>query len=498
MTEGTITLPPHIGFMMGSSVEAEANMAVADKYKLSIGELSGLAFVVAQAFNKKFELPELEFKLAEELKITPDVARTMARDVLGLCLLPADAEHFGGAVAKALTGYGGDPEEFAASTEEFKRKLAAEEAAEEAEARESVDTELMEEKIAKTPMVITDPEAEKNSLVKIFATNLKDTLKYADYELKTDLNARLVYLLIRDESGDFQKRLLDAVYGNSEKLTEKPFRLKGEILEPTIANWLKDYINFVGVEQVVSTIKKAQYYVNAESVKSLTEEEKNLLDRLLDVYIAIKNFTFNIRKFSVEELFIFPYTREEAEAYQQQAERERREKEAESVGVLDTAETPASIKQQFLGREQDRLLIASEKDKIIEATRKEFDRVSDMFENYLVERQKIGIIACLEILAEIGALDTVISQDERFRRLLFGYFDRNNLADEKNFYYEDASAPRIVEHFLKYVFLERLGLPEMEGARLAVGLANIFRAKGDMKYAQLAYFDMASKKFKWA
>jgi hypothetical protein len=66
MPDETIALPPHISFMMGSSVEAEANMAVADKYKLNIGELSGLAFVVAQAFGKKFELSELEFKLAED------------------------------------------------------------------------------------------------------------------------------------------------------------------------------------------------------------------------------------------------------------------------------------------------------------------------------------------------------------------------------------------------------------------------------------------------
>ena len=482
---------------MASSAEADANLAVAQKYKLSIGELSGLAFVVAQAFGRKFELTDLEFKLAETLKIQPDVAREMARDVLGHCLLTADELWFEGEVKTTIVSYGGNPDDYAAVQEEFKRKLAAEEAADEAVARDAIETDLMEKKIAQTPFVISNPEEEKASMEKILGVNLKDTLHYADYELKTDLNARLVYLLLRDENGEFQQRLLEALYKNNEPLTEKMLRIKGELLDPSIGNWLKDYVNFVGVEDVVSTIKKAQYYVNAENVKALSSDEKVLLDKLLDVYISLKNFNFNIRKYSVEELFVFPFSREEAEDYQQKAEIERREKEAAAVGKLDTVQTPADIRVQFLGREQDRLLVAAEKDKIIEATRKEYDRVADLFENYLVERQRIGIIACLEILAEIGALDTIIADDERFRRLLFGYFDRNNLREEKEEYYKNQRQPRIIKHFLRYVFLERLGLPEAEGARLALTMSNIFRAKGEMKYAQLAYFDLASNNFKW-
>ena len=497
MPDKKTKLPDAISFMMGSKAEAEANMAIADKYKLELGQLSGLAFVVAGAFNKRFELSELEFKLAEELDLKPDIARQIGRDVLGFSLLPAD-DYFGGQAAQILQSYGGNPADFSESTEKFKRAMAAEQALSEAEAKSSVETELMEEKIAEKPLVITDPEAEKASLAQIFGANLKDTLHFADYELKTDLNARLVYLLLRDDNGAFQQKLLDSMYNNDERLTEKMIRIKAELLDPTIGNWLKDYINFVGVEEVVSTIKKAQYYTNAENIKTLNEEEKFLLDKLLDVYIALKNFNFNIRKFTVDELFVFPYTREEAEAFQQQAEGERREREAAAVGTLDQKQQPADIRQQFLGREQDRLLVAAEKDKIIAETRKEYDRVADMFENYLVERQKNGIVACLEILAEVGALDTVIAEDQRFERLLFGYFDRNNLAEEKEEYFKNAKQTRIIEHFLKYVFLERLGLPESEGARLAVGLANIFRAKGALKYAQIAYFDLAENKFKWS
>ena len=53
-------------------------------------------------------------------------------------------------------------------------------------------------------------------------------------------------------------------------------------------------------------------------------------------------------------------------------------------------------------------------------------------------------------------------------------------------------------HFLKFVFLERLGMREDVGAKYAARLSSIFRSSGNMDYSHLAYLDLEDKKFKWS
>ena len=90
-----------------------------------------------------------------------------------------------------------------------------------------------------------------------------------------------------------------------------------------------------------------------------------------------------------------------------------------------------------------------------------------------------------------------MAKDARFSSLLNGYFKRNNLQSEQEAFKLDPYQAKYIQHFLKYVFLERIGLSETDGARFAVKLSNIFRSKGASQYAQLAYLDLEDNKFKW-
>jgi len=91
----------------------------------------------------------------------------------------------------------------------------------------------------------------------------------------------------------------------------------------------------------------------------------------------------------------------------------------------------------------------------------------------------------------------VLANDQRYRSYLTGYFKRNNLAAEAAEFARDPHNAKFLKHFLRFVFLERLGMAESEGARLAANLSNVFLANGSFEYGELAYLDLNDRTFKW-
>jgi hypothetical protein len=150
----------------------------------------------------------------------------------------------------------------------------------------------------------------------------------------------------------------------------------------------------------------------------------------------------------------------------------------------------------FQGSREENDKIAAEKDRIGTETRREYTKIGDVLENFLLQRQKIGMIACLELLAETGAFSALLENDPRYQNFLIGYFKRNNLAEEIKNFQSDPGAEKYVRYFVKYIFMERLGLVENEAARWGARLSNIFRSIGS-PLKNMAYLDMADYKFKW-
>jgi len=365
----------------------------------------------------------------------------------------------------------------------------------EEEQAESAD-DYINRKLEEAPSVITNPEEEKQSTKHGFANYLVPVLLAEDYSLKIDLNVRIVTLLLGDESQNFQRELLDVLYQNTEKITTDLIQSKAEKVEPTVGNWLKDYIAFTGIDEVVSTIKKAQYFTQSDNIKVLSPEDRAKLEKLLDLYINIKNFYENVSKFDLDEVAIFPFTAKEQQDFLKDLEAEDEDSTEEGKGTSQ-AKPQQTIEEILQEKVIEEKKVQVERDVISQKTRNEVDKVADIFEDVLLRRQRYQIIACLEILAEIGSLSNLLAKDPRFNSLLFGYFKRNNLQAEEIAFKQDPYQARQVQHFMKYVFLERLGLSETDAARWVVRICNIFRTKGALTYAQLAYLDLSDHQFKW-
>jgi hypothetical protein len=491
---------------------SEVNYRLGVDFDLKIGQLVELTGLVRDLYFKKVDVLNVDAEILKRFKLEPEKAKEMAKELCGMRLLVVDNEWFEGKVAKKIGELGGNVDDYAEFINEYLADIEKEELTRQSEGAEGHGGnegdigEAIKEKINEEPLVVRDPAQERSNAKIVFSSMLKNILGLRDVSLKIELNVRLITLLMNDEEErTFQRELLDLMHENKELITANHIIVGNENVEPSICNWIKDYIGYAGSTEALSSIKKAQYFTVSPNLKKTNADERKIVDNVLKLYFAIKNFYFNLSKYDLSDIYIFPFSEEEQTDYvnqlkEQVAASDYAEASSDKQGDTPRDDTTAAllnIEALFKDKPEDRLKINQEKQRIIEATRKEYDKVADEFELALLNRKRHIIIACLEILAEVGALDNLLVEDSRFQNLLLGYFKRNNLQGEQADFKASPYQGKYVQAFVKFVFLERLGFSESEGARLAANLSNIFRSHGAKEYGQLSYLDLSDNKFKW-
>jgi len=501
-TFGKVIIPDEINGLRNCEFAGNLSIEIIRKYSFTMKQLSDMTDLIRDIYYKRVAIDDLEKQVSVIFSLDSKQSLELTKEICIRRLLVVDKEWFEGMVSQKLLKIGINPADYAAFISEYHRAYEEEKRVEsemekirqeEEHAEEAED--YINKRLEEAPLVVTNPEEEKEAAKQGFEKYLVPTLLADDFGLKIDLNVRIITLFIQDESHEFQRQLLDVLYQNPENITTNPILIKTEKVDPSVGNWLKDYVAFVGIDEVVSTIKKAQFFTQSENVKALSSEDREKLEKLLDLYINIKNFYENVSKYDLDEVSIFPFTAKEQEDFL--AELQQTAGAIKEEGATPAQEGKKSIEELLQEKVVEEKKVAVEKDVIAQKTRKEFDKVADIFEDVLLRRQRYQIIACLEILAETGALANLLAKDARFNSLLFGYFKRNNLQSEEVAFKQDPYQARQIQHFMKFIFMERLGLSETDAARWVVKLSNIFRTKGALSYAQLAYLDLSDHKFKW-
>lgn len=502
-----IILPDKVRQAYQANFGSDVNYRLGVEFELNIGQLVGLTELVRDLYFKKVDVLNVENEILKRFKLTPEKAKEMAKELCGMRLQVVGDEWFDGKPAKKIIELGGRVEDYAEFVQEYLKDIETEELKRLSEAGPFDAAQgdnnniggAIKEKIEEEPLVVRDPEQEKSNAKIVFGSMLKNILGLRDYALKIELNVRLITLLMSDdEERVFQRELIDLMHESNELITAESILVGSENVDPTISNWIKDYISYAGSAEALSSIKKAQYFTASPNLKKVSAEERAMVDNVLKLYFAVKNFYFNLSKYDLNDIYIFPFSEEEQNDFVEQLKEQTIIKDASLDAARDDITTAEiDIEALFKDKPEDRLKINQEKQRIVDATRKEYDKVADEFELALLNRKRHIIIACLEILAEVGALDNLLVEDSRFQNLLFGYFKRNNLPAEQIAFKADPYKGKYVQAFVKFIFLERLGLSENEGARLAANLSNIFRNHGSKEYGQLSYLDLSDNTFKW-
>ena len=143
-------------------------------------------------------------------------------------------------------------------------------------------------------------------IVDLFKTGLVDALNFSEDET-TKLNDAIFYI-IKSEAATgtaFEEELLKSLTANAERLTAANIISRGRSIEPTIANWLKDFIALNGTG-FFDLVKLSNYVTNSPNAAKLSDGEKQLLSHLLITYRNLKFFPDTLADLPPEKWEIIP------------------------------------------------------------------------------------------------------------------------------------------------------------------------------------------------
>ncbi|MDP2629860.1 MAG: hypothetical protein Q8P56_00460 [Candidatus Uhrbacteria bacterium] len=278
---------------------------LSDEYLRFLGVLKGdfeltreqedlLAQLLYDLFSKSVTPAELEKNIQSRFGLDVQRTRTFTKEILLNIVIPF--RYYFGDYSQLYRSFGGDPE--ADIMESF------------------VALAILKMFNASIENVVNELgsinwEKEGEAMRELFVGQFVEVLYGPDAEWKERLNSTIITLL-RQFDG-YNEKLLGALYENEQHIGSTSIVLgDGSTQQPTVANWIKDYLGFSG--GVVSSIKIAQYMTDSSNVKKMAEVDRDVVRKLLETFATLKNFPVSLDKAPEEHWMVIPYHIAELEA----------------------------------------------------------------------------------------------------------------------------------------------------------------------------------------
>ncbi len=527
----------------------------ADKLDLDAAGFKVIFDINTQVFLKKVGLAEVVPFLKKNLKDKKEKEiRNIAFVLACYCYSPV-AEFLGEDVGKWAESLGGSRAEF----DKISKKVIDEIQKEinpvlpELEYNpdaflEDKTVSLSEEEISRA-LSVDDIPAEQENLKKTFQNYFLDAL-FSDEALGYLINYRLIYTLGNSDLA-FKNTLLRTVSSCQDKITEQGLKLEGREVEGTVANWLKDFLKYVGLRDRISAVKRAQYLAASDNVKLLNAEDKRRLNTLLEFYRMLQGFPDSLEGIPPERWYMIPIKSMEAEKLAELKEKaarvkrgerfevKKKEKEMErdmrlekkeektaaprmiakplkkkklappKPAVVRESKAPISIREKAeKEREDQRRRIVRlyegnrEENKAIEEAAKRILKItgkrSKALLDYLIkeynapEPDYVNLIAALKVVSSAGYIEDFLN-DPRSARLVEDCMG----PEESALFRENPLTKKALEKLLQCVLESKLGVETREAARIGLQISNILRRRGQTRYADMARFNIRKDQFEW-
>jgi len=160
----------------------------------------------------------------------------------------------------------------------------------------------MEATVITQEELLTETGDDRNDLLNIFRDHFKEIIvSYG--ESREMINESVIENLFM-EGASFQEEVVKALQANQQLVSTQPIMVNGQEVQPTIGNWLADFKanNLIDASNAV----KIQYFNNSKNFRSLSESDKNLITRLLEIYRRIENYQQFLAKIDTENWHIIP------------------------------------------------------------------------------------------------------------------------------------------------------------------------------------------------
>jgi hypothetical protein len=345
-------MPAAVRDFFESFTGTQMNLLICQRNSLVNDDVGVNTDIVADLFFKDLDFKDLPARIKTDFKFSDLQAKKLAADIVGIRLLVVDDYFSGGASAylKTLAVPAENYQKIVADQKIALRKEKEEEAIEEAKHQQEIAEREAAQNESENPAVKIeeaieinndfkiDWEVEKEEVLKIFKNGLADIL--SANIVQEELNDVLIYLLT-DKGEQFRAELEKNLLANNEVLTFAKFAIAGRPVAAVISAWLKNFISEVGSIKF-DNLALTKFLTSSANAKVLSEEEKNIVKRLLMVYRNIKFFPDSMPNKTGEGWQVLPF---EAEVEDNRLEEARAKIESLPKQVAEAAKAvkPAAI-----------------------------------------------------------------------------------------------------------------------------------------------------------
>lgn len=350
--------------------------------------------------------------------------------------------------------------------------------------------------------------------IDLFKNHVTMALVMEHFSIWDTLKHYLAGLWDLDIRMDLKRQVNDALLKNQEILTSQPLTVRSpsgvEQRDPTIQNWLKDYVSNVGAGD--AALNRQDYLFHSDNASKLSENEKNWL---IDIILVYENCRLRSDDFPGFENDIayrdedgqFAVLREGKVEKPTQAEMQTLEKELNAArellrksGVpvempLTEEDKKAVSKELLLGSESERQAVAQEEQNLLAA------KVSlrDALYQFMTEKNVNGAQAALRLLASDGALPLLLTQDERFSQVVATEIGNRFSESIKVGFSASRRDPVYLSLLLQSLYHDRLGLKSSTSARFGLQVAaRANKKQPDPGLASMIYVDLGTDQLKWS
>lgn len=129
---------------------------------------------------------------------------------------------------------------------------------------------------------------EDKEVVNLFRYHIGEIIRLPELDLGNRLRFKLSTILSLEDRDALKRNLRGALLENQQLLTEKKLKLQdGKVVQGTIANWLKLYINELGIDRV-ELLRFTKFSIKNLNIRVLSEEEKRWLELLYGLFEELK------------------------------------------------------------------------------------------------------------------------------------------------------------------------------------------------------------------
>ncbi len=307
-------LPQDIQDILLSDIDNKLNDRLIKQYQIPDQQIKILTRIILYVFLSKIKIEDLSPVIAKNFGLDKYRAQDLAKDILGLRFLAFD-KHYQGRVSAEMKRLGAVIQQYQEVLNLHSQTLQKIRNDRQAELAAEAEPERVVQPLEYQPM---DPDKEKKESIEIFKSKLVNFLTVEDPAILMiidDYNAILIELM--DEDVNFRRQLEQALYANQEKLTSANLQTDDGIAEPTIANWLADFVAQKGTDYF-DNVTLSDYVTASNNARSLSAEERKSLARLLELYRNLKFFPAGLDQIPPENWQIIPFSIDAlAKAYQE-------------------------------------------------------------------------------------------------------------------------------------------------------------------------------------